>query len=80
MRLIGYHAVVAREVVRTRNILIATGSEATPFPGLEVRGEEEEEEEEEEERRRRRRKKRRRRRRRRGGGGEEEEERRRRII
>ena len=26
-----------KEVIRTKNILIATGSEVTPFPGIEVR-------------------------------------------
>ena len=26
-----------KEVVKTKNILIATGSEVTPFPGIEVR-------------------------------------------
>jgi len=26
-----------KEVIKTKNILIATGSEVTPFPGIEVR-------------------------------------------
>lgn len=41
-KITGPHEVTAlkndgsQEVVRTKNILIATGSEVTPFPGIEV--------------------------------------------